>query len=174
MPTVPDLTNEQLTLVLAIVAGVALIAFIVAVVAMGKLRKARREYVVLRGESGPRDLLAAVSHAMRQVESINTRVDGVVTRQEEQAAIGRFALQRFGMVRYDAFEDMGGALSFSAAILDDHGDGLVMTSINGRTETRTYAKPVKRLSSEHNLSGEERAAIDQATPRCHVELRPLR
>jgi hypothetical protein len=162
MPTVPDLTNEQLTLALAIVAGVALIAFVVAAVSMAKLRKARKEYVILRGESGPRDLLAAVSHAMRQVESISTRVDGVVTRQEEQAAIGRFALQRFGMVRYDAFEDMGGRLSFSAAILDDHGDGLVMTSINGRTETRTYAKPVTRLSSEHNLSGEERAAIDMA------------
>jgi hypothetical protein len=50
-------------------------------------------------------------------------------------------------------------LSFSAALLDDHGDGLVITSINGRTETRTYAKPIANLRSEHNLSDEERAAI---------------
>jgi hypothetical protein len=57
---------------------------------------------------------------------------------------------------------MGGRLSFSAALLDDHGDGIVMTSINGRTETRTYAKPISRLQSEHNLSNEERAAIDMA------------
>ena len=43
-------------------------------------------------------------------------------------------------MRYDAFGDMGGRLSFSVALLDDAGDGLVLTSINGRTETRTYCQ----------------------------------
>ena len=71
-------------------------------------------------------------------------------------------MSQVATVRYDAFDDMGGRLSFSAALLDDHGDGVVVTSINGRTETRTYAKPIKRLQSEHNLSNEERAAIDMA------------
>ena len=60
---------------------------------------------------------------------------------------------------YDAFADMGGRLSFSAALLDDAGDGLVLTSINGRTETRTYAKGVKSGVSEHTLSPEEEQAI---------------
>jgi Protein of unknown function (DUF4446) len=54
---------------------------------------------------------------------------------------------------------MGGRLSFSAAILDDNGDGFIISSINGRTETRTYAKLVRGLTSEHNLSDEEREAI---------------
>lgn len=158
----PDLTNEQLTLALAVVAGLCLIALLVAIVAVSKLRKARKEYMVLRGEGGSRDILGAVGHALKEVESLGGRVDTVVARQEELSAIGRFAVQRFGLIRYDAFEDMGGRLSFSAALLDDHGDGLVVTSINGRTETRTYAKPIKRLDSEHNLSSEERAAIDAA------------
>jgi hypothetical protein len=60
---------------------------------------------------------------------------------------------------------MGGRLSFSAALLNDHGDGIVITSINGRSETRTYAKPVKGLTSEHNLSEEEREAIAAALDR---------
>lgn len=158
----PDLTTEQLTLALAVVAGVGLISFIAAVLAIVRLRKARREYMVLRGEGGDRDILAAVGRAMRQQEAIGKRMDSLVTSQQEQAAVGRFALQRFGLIRYDAFEDMGGRLSFSAAFIDDHGDGIVITSINGRTETRTYAKPVSKLRSEHNLSDEERAAIDQA------------
>ena len=46
------------------------------------------------------------------------------------------------VVRYDAFGDLAGALSFSAALLDDAGNGLVLSSINGRSETRTYAKGV--------------------------------
>jgi hypothetical protein len=93
------------------------------------------------------------------VDAVESRVDSVVGSQQQQAAIGRFALQKFHVVRYDAFDDMGGRLSFSAALLDDHGDGLVLTSINGRTETRTYAKDIVNLTSEHNLSDEEREAI---------------
>jgi hypothetical protein len=54
---------------------------------------------------------------------------------------------------------MGGRLSFSAALLDDHGDGVVLTSINGRSETRTYAKPIRNFSSDHNLTEEEGEAI---------------
>ena len=100
---------------------------------------------------------------MKTVGAIDRRIDGLVVALEEQSAAGRFALQRFGLVRYDAFSEMGGQLSFSAAFLDDHGDGLVITSINGRTETRTYAKPVKALGSPHNLSDEEQEAIVTAT-----------
>jgi hypothetical protein len=65
-------------------------------------------------------------------------------------------------VRFDAFEDMGGHLSFSAALLDAHGDGVVLTSINGRRETRIYAKPVSAAQSQYNLSDEEQEAIRRA------------
>ena len=72
------------------------------------------------------------------------------------------ALRHVAVVRYDAFGDMGGRMSFSAALLDDAGDGLVLTSINGRSETRTYAKGVKGGSSDHSLSPEEEQAIAYA------------
>jgi len=72
------------------------------------------------------------------------------------------ALRHVAVVRYDAFQDMGGRLSFSAALLDDAGDGLVLTSINGRSETRTYAKGVKGGASEATLSPEELQVITHA------------
>src|SRR5436305_5400931 len=72
------------------------------------------------------------------------------------------ALRHVAVVRYDAFGDMGGRLSFSAALLDDAGDGIVLTSINGRSETRTYAKGVKGGDSDHSLSPEEQQAIGYA------------
>ena len=150
---------EQMTLAVAIVAGVALLCFLLVIIFAFKLRRARREYMTLRGESGDRDIISAVSHWVRQVKAVDERVDGMTREQEAIAAQARLALQRFHMVRYDAFEDMGGRLSFSAALLDDHGDGVVITSINGRTETRTYAKPVQGLTSDHNLSEEEQEAI---------------
>lgn len=158
----PDLTRDDLTLAVAVLAGVLLLALLMLLILSLRLKKIRREYVLLRGDGDERDIIAAVARAMRRVEAIDKRVDGVVTSLQEHAATGRYALQRFGLVRYDAFEEMGGRLSFSAALLDDHGDGLLITSINGRTETRTYSKAVKQLTSEHNLSEEEREAIAAA------------
>ena len=54
----------------------------------------------------------------------------------------RTALRHLAVVRYDAFGDMGGHLSWSLALLDDAGDGVVLTSIHGRSEARTYAKNI--------------------------------
>ncbi|HET9672623.1 MAG TPA: DUF4446 family protein [Actinomycetota bacterium] len=72
------------------------------------------------------------------------------------------SVRRVGLLRYDAFEDVGGRLSFSCALLDEHGSGVVLTSINGRQETRVYAKPVTGGASSHNLSMEEEEAIRRA------------
>jgi hypothetical protein len=85
-------------------------------------------------------------------------------REEHQAVseLLRGTVQKIGVVRFDAFEDMGGNLSFAAALLNGQGDGIVICAINGRNESRTYAKPVKGGNSVYNLSEEERKAIDKA------------
>ena len=79
-------------------------------------------------------------------------------------AEGVDALRHLAVVRYDAFGDMGGHLSWSLALLDDGGDGVVLTSIHGRSEARTYAKSVTGWSSEQQLSPEEVEAIQHARP----------
>ena len=158
----PDLTQEQLTVALFGVGVLALLSLLFGLWVLARMRRLRRQYAVLRGASGDRDIFAALEASLKRGEAVDARLDEVLENERSLAATGRHALQRFALIRYDAFEDMGGRLSFSAALLDDHGDGLVITSINGRTETRTYAKPVKGLSSEHNLSDEEREAIAAA------------
>ncbi|WP_183095089.1 DUF4446 family protein [Nocardioides stalactiti] len=74
------------------------------------------------------------------------------------------ALRHLAVVRYDAFEEMGGTLSWSLALLDDGGDGVVLTSIRGRNEARTYAKSVTSWRSDQDLSPEETEAIAHARP----------
>jgi Protein of unknown function (DUF4446) len=69
------------------------------------------------------------------------------------------SLRHLAVVRYDAFGDMGGHLSWSMALLDDLGDGVVLTSIHGRSESRTYAKNVSAWSASQQLSPEEGEAI---------------
>ena len=73
------------------------------------------------------------------------------------------AFRDLAVVRYDALSEMSGQLSFSVALLNALGDGVVLSSINGRSETRTYAKGVKAGSSDHSLSPEEEQAIAYAT-----------
>jgi hypothetical protein len=72
------------------------------------------------------------------------------------------ALRHVAVVRYDAFGDMGGRLSFSAAVVDDHGDGLVFSTIHARGESRTYAKGVVGGSSDATLTPEEQQALAAA------------
>jgi hypothetical protein len=159
---VPELTNDQLALALAVVAGVALIAFLTTLFLALRLHRVRRDFRVIRKEGKETDIIAAVAGSLSKQEALELRVDHVVAGLSEQAAHTRLGLQRFAIVRYDAFDEMGGMLSFSAAILDGHGDGIVFTSINGRTETRTYAKSIKNMTSDFHLSDEEREAISSA------------
>lgn len=72
------------------------------------------------------------------------------------------ALRHVAVVRYDAFGDMGGRLSFSAAVIDDRGDGLVFSSIHARGESRTYAKGIVGGGSDATLTPEEQQALAAA------------
>lgn len=157
-----DLTTEQLSLALAVVAGVALLALVFAAALFFRLRKLSKQFKVVRGSGEDTDLLTTMSRWARDLDSHGKRLDSTIADLRKEVAARRLGIQRFHVVRYDAFEEMGGRLSFSAALLDEHGDGLVITSINGRTESRTYSKPIKNLTSEHNLSEEERDAISKA------------
>jgi len=138
------------------------LGILVAFVAHLRLRRLRRNYSVLQaGDSGE----SFVAAAARQVEHV-ARLRGELAAVERRIAQVRRdvadALRHVAVVRYDAFRDMGGRMSFSAALLDDAGDGLVISAIHGRTETRTYAKGVKSGTSDQPLSPEERQAISYA------------
>jgi hypothetical protein len=69
------------------------------------------------------------------------------------------------IMRYNAFGEIGSDLSFSLALLDDAQNGVVLTSIYGREESRIYAKPVEGGKSAYNLSEEELAVIKKAAER---------
>lgn len=91
--------------------------------------------------------------------------EDVVGLRQEVAALraeARDALRHLAVVRYDAFGDMGGHLSWSVALLDDAGFGIVLTSIHGRSEARTYAKSVAGWACDQQLSPEEEEAISAA------------
>jgi hypothetical protein len=163
--TLPDRT---LTLLVLVSLGLNALALFLLVTTRGRRRRPPAAPPAM--DDGLRGLLEGQARAFARIEDALTRL-----HLEDELLAGRLsgAVQRLGLVRYDAYEDVGGRLSFSCALLDEHGDGVVLTSINGRVDTRVYAKPVKGGRSDHNLSGEEEEAIREALarPRETVEAR---
>jgi hypothetical protein len=91
----------------------------------------------------------------------------VLGLRQEVAALRAEATGSFrhmAVVRYDAFGDMGGQLSWSLVLADDAGDGVVLTSIHGRSDARSYAKSLTGWVCAQQLSPEEEQAIAQARP----------
>jgi hypothetical protein len=130
----------EIPAVLALV--VALLALVLAVTAMRR--------TTIRGGTDP-DALPEDVHGLRQ--------EVAALRRE-----GTDALRHLAVVRYDAFGDMGGHLSWSVALLDDGGHGVVLTSIHGRSDARTYAKTISGWTCEQQLSPEELEALEHARP----------
>ncbi|MGB0099168.1 MAG: DUF4446 family protein [Nocardioides sp.] len=112
-------------------------------------------------------LVAVRRTAPRRGEGIDALPEDLHGLRQEVAALraeAADALRHLAVVRYDAFGDMGGHLSWSVALLDDRGHGVVLTSIHGRSEARTYAKSIAGWSCEQQLSPEELEAIEHARP----------
>jgi uncharacterized protein YjiS (DUF1127 family) len=102
---------------------------------------------------------AALQRATRTVRECNALVQGAVG---SHGTVDPRALRDIGIVRYDALQEMSGRMSFSLALLNALGDGVVISSINGRAETRTYAKAVREGNGVQELSPEEAAAVRSA------------
>ena len=142
--------------------AVGVLALVLAAVALRSLRRMRRDLTLLAADDDAPSFVEAVARKTEEVTALRTEVDDLAALLARTRTELADALRHVSVVRYDAFGDMGGRLSFSAAMLDDGGDGLVLTAIHGRSETRSYIKGVKGGTSEASLSPEEQQAVSYA------------
>jgi hypothetical protein len=143
-------SERTLTLMAMIALGLSVLAVLYAIASGGGRRRAPTSAMP------PDEAVGALLAKIERLENAVRVLNATDKRQQLQIEAG---IRRVSLLRYDAFEDVGGRLSFSCALLDEHGTGVVVTSINGRQETRVYAKPVERGASTFNLSLEEEEAI---------------
>lgn len=156
--------SDPVTLVAVGAMVVALVALVTAVAARRALTSVRKDTEILTADASGNSLVGVVANQARDVQSIVEQLAALGARLDATRVELSAALRHVAVVRYDAFGDMGGRMSFSTALLDDNADGLLITSIHGRSETRTYMKPVARGTCDQ-LSPEEQQAIDQALGR---------
>lgn len=154
----------------ALAAGApGVIALIVCALLWVRLRRTRAAQQVLLPDgasAGLVDRQAGLQRAVAEVEQGLRDLQALVERQGEVTERGlRTALRFQGMVRYDAYRDMGGRQSWSIALLDANGNGAVVTSLHARDHARVYMKELADGTPGQRLSPEEQRAVALALGR---------
>ena len=156
------LTTEGLGLILAAAAG--LLALAALAWALALQRKVNRLLAGPGGTAGGDG--AGIDQALQsQAQALAETKTKTETLAEQVAELRHtipHALQHVGVVRFNPFSDTGSDQSFAIAVLDDRGDGLVLSALYSRGNVRIYAKPVLGSRSEYALSEEEEQAIGRA------------
>lgn len=156
------LTPEATTILLVVALVLLVVLAGMVWLLMVRLNKLRGAYAAATGDSPRESLFESVERQVEGTRALREDIQGLAEELERLHQRQTMAVSRVGVVRYDAFDDMGGALSFSVALLDEHDTGLLLSAINGRSETRCYAKSVVDGVSDHELSAEEREALTVA------------
>lgn len=115
----------------------------------------------MQGRDGA-SLEGVLASLNREIAGVQTLIEAGRDRLREVEEVLDTSVRGVGVVRFNAFQDTGSDLSFAVALLDAAENGLVVSSIYGREESRTYAKPVRDGKSPYQLSGEEQEALRRA------------
>lgn len=137
----------------------ALIIFISINLKLARLN--RRYQKMMQGMDGVNLETLLLSH-IDEVKKATDQVDKLNIDCARLGEVTRSCVQRVGVVRFNAFEDTGSDLSFAIALLDASNNGVVISSIFGRSDSRTYAKPVVAGQSSYFLTTEEKQALQLA------------
>jgi hypothetical protein len=148
-------------LVVALVAAVLVLGAWVAWLQRSEaLLRRRLRRVLPEGETGGIDEI--LDRQLKQIEGLSGRVDALNKLHHELESLSQRTIQKVGVIRYNPFSDTGGDQSFAIAMLDSLGNGVVLSSLHSRTDTRVFAKPVQSGRSKFQLSDEEQDAIKKA------------
>ena len=122
--------------------------------------RAHNEEVLRSVEAG--NIPAMLAEYLMTVRGVDLRTAETNQQVAQLRQVLPSLLRHVGLVRFSPFHDTGGDQSFSLAILDSNGDGVVLSGLHSRREHRLYAKPVVRRESSYPLTVEERRAIEAA------------
>ena len=148
-----------------ITAALMFLLLIVAALTMAlmlRVQKIKRQYEKLLSGVSEQNVEEVLIDYLTSTKELESRTKALEVRMGTAEMEAGTHIQNIGMVRYNAFEGVGGEQSFSLALLDDKKNGITITGIFGHSETRVYAKPIEDGSSKYNLSPEELEAISKA------------
>lgn len=140
-------------------AGIIIILFILCIVALSKIGGLRRRYNSFMEGKNAKSLEETLIKRLEQVDILIAANKSNETKISKLMQGMRYTFQKVGMVKYDAFNEMGGKLSFSLALLNESDDGFVMNAVHSREGCYTYIKEIIAGNSMIPLAEEEEEAL---------------
>ncbi|WP_295164273.1 DUF4446 family protein [Selenomonas sp. F0473] len=139
-----------------------LVLLILVVYQMVRISGMRSRYRAMMRGTEAQDLEGMLIKHVKDVEDVAATNARILEENELIRQFLRRTLVRTAAVRFRAFDDMGGDLSYAVALLDANNDGIIFSSIFAREDSRSYVKPVKGGTSEYALSDEEKSVLKEA------------
>jgi hypothetical protein len=154
--------QANVALLSAVLFVVVLILLAWLLIVQVQLSRMLRQYKKLVGGTSGGNLEQVLNDHIAEMRAIARRVRDLDNLYRQMETASRRSLQWTGVVRYNPFEDTGGDQSFAIALVDGEGNGVVISSLHSREQTRVYAKPLRNWDSTYQLSEEEKEAIARA------------
>ncbi|OFI05389.1 hypothetical protein CLOACE_17660 [Clostridium acetireducens DSM 10703] len=139
-----------------------IILLILVIINIKALNRLENKYKKLMKGTNSKNLEELILDYMNKINDMKEETDSIKNIYNKLNIKLSSCIQKYSIVRYKAFEDIGSDLSFSIAFLDENNNGIIITSIYGREESMTYAKPIDNGISRYDLSNEEKEALDKA------------
>lgn len=162
MQQVEGFIRDYNALIILGLAALDLILLMVAVSLSARFSKfARRRKVKLdSGQLG--EIVDYITDQSHTLDAIKNTLSGVSTKQDDLDTALAWCVQHVGVVRFNAFDDVGGEQSFTLALLDANKTGVIISSLHGRQDCRAYIKSIDKGETERLLSEEEQRAVKAA------------
>ena len=154
------LRTDTFLIIILLISVLSIILLILNHLKLTKLKNEYSEFMKKLGNGKNIDEnLKVYMDRVQKVEDLNKEIIQYCERLDKTVDT---CIQKIGIVRYNAFKDVGSNLSFTLALLDNNNNGVVLNGIYSRDNSNIYAKPIKDGKSEYILSDEEKDAIEKA------------
>ena len=155
--------NMELVLIgVAVAVLILLILFIITIVNLVQINKLKKKYKKFMSGKKAQTLEDTIANHLNEIDGLissNAANEKNIAQLKNQI---QFAFQKVGLVKYDAFQEMGGKLSFSLCLLNEKEDGFIINAMHSREGCYTYIKEVIAGNCVILLSDEEKEALDMA------------
>ncbi|MDE6314272.1 MAG: DUF4446 family protein [Lachnospiraceae bacterium] len=157
-----SLLEDYILVIAAVVLAVIVILFILNIVTLVKLGNLKKKYRSFMEGKDAASLENTILHRFQEVDELKLKQELQETDLEGLKENMLKTYQKFGLVKYDAFHEMGGRLSFSLTMLDKKNNGFLLTTVHNTEGSYTYVKEILDGKSQIDLSEEEEKSLSKA------------
>lgn len=162
MQNIIPILEKNIVYIIIFLFALSIIEIIYILILNTKFIKINSKYKKVIKSLNKGDIFDAVSEISKENEGIKEDLKKIQINYNMLEKEVKTSIKKVGIVRYNAFSDVGSDLSFSIALLDSNDNGIIITGIYGRNDTATFAKPIEKSQSKYPLSAEEIQAIERA------------